>query len=245
MEEDHEEVVIQYRERRNFMSGRAAENRRTIRGLLIEGVDFIGKTTVAEKVVAMLNSAGEDATMRKCYASGSPVVRFLDEEAARHEAMLERDLYYSAAIVLDITLLRPPEEFLVQDRHWLSQIGRNRFFHHGRDLLPDGLLEGLHIPFEFNVLLTSTLEAKVQRSAGRPSKSPRDRYLRENPAAHQEYETFLRRLLPRDERWLILDTTDQSADEVAHSILRFLDSVGEPSAEVRDVRTRSVSSVVR
>jgi thymidylate kinase len=203
-----------------------SDQQRIIPGLLIEGVDFIGKSTVAKRLVDVLNSSGHDSKMRKCYISGAPLVDFLDQQAARTDSMLERDSYYSAAIVLDILLFRPLRTFLVQDRHWLSQTGRNLFFHPEQELLPPGLVERMHFPFQFNVLLTSNLETKIERSRDRPSKSPRDRYLREHPASHQEYEAFLMQLLPNDEHWVVLDTTGQTVDEVVESIRAFL---GGPS----------------
>jgi thymidylate kinase len=202
------------------------DEQRVIPGLLIEGVDFIGKSTVAKCLVDVLKTDGHESKMQKCYISGAPVVEFLDQQAARTDSMLERDLYYSAAIVLDIVFFRPLHAFLVQDRHWLSQAGRNLFFHPNQRLLPVGLVERIHLPFQFNVLLTSSLEAKIERSKGRPSKSPRDRYLKEHPAAHQEYEAFLMQLLPNDERWVVLDTTGQTVDEVVESIRALLDIPG-------------------
>lgn len=195
-----------------------------ISGVLIEGVDFIGKTSVASRLVEVLESKGRPATMRKCYMSGAPLVEFLDQQATMYDSMLERDSYYSAAILLDLLLFRPLDRFLVQDRHWLSQVGRNLFFHPDRQLIPNGFLETHHIPFAFNVLLTSDLEAKLARSRGRPSKSPRDRYLRKHPAAHQEYEMFLTRLLPTEEDWVVLDTTGKTVDEVVESIRAYLDA---------------------
>jgi hypothetical protein len=121
-------------------------------------------------------------------------------------------------MLLDLELFTPPDTMLIQDRHWLSQLGRNRFFHPDRELIPDGLRERRHIPFERNVLLTSSLDAKQERARERTAKSPRDRYLVEHPDAHQHYEEFLRELLPDDEDWLVLDTTGQCVDEVVDAV---------------------------
>jgi thymidylate kinase len=195
-----------------------------IEGVLIEGVDFVGKTTVSRRLVQALVTEGQDAALRQCYMSGSPLVRFLDEEAKRYDSMLVRDRYYSAAIVLDLQLARPSDAFLVQDRHWLSQLGRNRFFHPEEALIPAGYLEQTHVPFRHNVLLVCDIQDKHERTEGRAVKSPRDRYLRENPAIHQAYEEFLRSLIPSGEDWIVLDTTGRNVEEVVQELRTSLGS---------------------
>jgi thymidylate kinase len=190
-----------------------------IDGVLIEGVDYVGKTSVATRMVELLTERGTPASLGKCYLRRTPLIEFLEEQAKRTESMLERDWYYSAAIMADLYAFEPPGTFVVQDRHWLTQVGRNRFFHPGLELIRPGLLEERHHPFRFNVLLTSSLEAKLERSRSRPPNSPRDRYLAERPTLHQDYEQSLVDLLPASERWTVLDTTRMTIDEVAGAVL--------------------------
>jgi thymidylate kinase len=190
-----------------------------IDGVLIEGVDYVGKTTVARKVAQLLAAVSRPVDLGRCYVQPSPLVAFLEEEATKYDDMLARDYFYSAALIADLATLTPPSTYRVQDRHWLTQVGRNAFFHSGDDRLPIRYFEEAHLPFTHNVLLTSSAAAKAERAAMRPAKSPRDRYLKANPDVHQEYEAFLLPLLPPEENWLVLDTTGLSADDVARQVL--------------------------
>jgi hypothetical protein len=201
-----------------------------IDGVLIEGVDYIGKTSVARRVTQLLGESRGVAELGRCYVGQSGLVTFLEAEAARFDDMLTRDRYYSAALVVDLATLTPPSTFRIQDRHWLTQVGRNAFFHRGVDIVPVGCFEQTHIPFVHNVLLTSSAPAKADRAAQRAPKSPRDRYLKANPDVHQAYEDFLLTLLPPEENWLVLDTTGKSIDEVAWQVLARCGLRGEKAA---------------
>jgi hypothetical protein len=191
-----------------------------IDGVLIEGVDYVGKTTVCGHL-ARLAGAARPVSVGRCYLHRTPLIEFLERAAAGSDDMIVRDHYYTAALVSDIATARPPGEYRVQDRHWLTQLGRNTFFHTGPDIVAPGYFLDAHRPFARNVLLTSSVAAKVERAAQRPPKSPRDGYLRAHPEVHQEYETFLRTLLPPAEDWLVLDTTGLPADEVARRVLDY------------------------
>lgn len=194
-----------------------------IHGVLVEGVDFVGKTIVCEKLARDLSSDGVPVRLNKCYLERWPMIEFFEAQAKQHDSMLERDWYYSAAIVFDIALFAEPREFIVQDRHWLTQVGRNRFFHPAAlELIPQGFLEQRHVPFQHNVMLTSNLETKLKRCRSRESVSPRDRYLAANPHLHQEYERFLLDLIPADESWLVLDTSERTVEGIATAIRGFI-----------------------
>jgi thymidylate kinase len=190
-----------------------------IDGVLLEGVDYVGKTTVARKVTQLLAAVSRPVSLGRCYVQPGPLVAFLEEEATKYDDMLARDYFYSAALIADLATLTPPSTYRVQDRHWLTQVGRNAFFHAGDGKLPIRYFEEAHLPFTHNVLLTSSAAAKAERVAMRAAKSPRDRYLRANPDIHQEYEDFLLSLLPPEENWLVLDTTGMPADDVARLVL--------------------------
>jgi hypothetical protein len=201
-----------------------------IDGVLIEGVDYIGKTSVARRVTELLAESRGAAELGRCWVGQSGLVTFLEAEAARFDDMLTRDRYYSAALVVDLATLTPPSTFRVQDRHWLTQVGRNAFFHPGLEIVPAGCFERTHIPFTHNVVLTSSKAAKADRATQREPKSPRDRYLRANPDVHQAYEDFLLTLLPPEENWFVLDTTGKSIDEVAWQLVALCGLHGEKAA---------------
>jgi thymidylate kinase len=193
-----------------------------INGVLLEGVDYVGKTSVAERLAVILNEQGASTRSGRCYLQRVPIIEFLEAHAQQCDSMLERDWYYSTAILVDLFSFRTLEEFTVQDRHWLTQVGRNRFFHKDVEFMPVDLIEERHIPFRFNIMLTSSLEAKMERSQGRPAKSPRDRLLAANPGLHQEYERFLIDLIPKGESWTVIDTTELTIEEVARKVLALI-----------------------
>ena len=189
-----------------------------INGVLLEGVDFVGKTTAALSLFRQLDADGIRCKVNKCYANRCELIEFLEGQAGLSDSMLQRDWFYSAAILVDLFLLEKQELFIVQDRHWLTQAGRNGFFAQETDIVEPKLLEEKHVPFKYNVLLTSSLEAKLERSKKRPPSSPRDRFLAQRPQLHQEYEEYLRTLIPDNENWFVLDTTDLAVDTVTKVI---------------------------
>ncbi|GII90132.1 hypothetical protein [Sinosporangium siamense] len=194
-----------------------------IEGVLLEGVDYVGKTTVSHRLADLMGRNGRTIGLGQCYLQRSPLIEFLEKEAKKSDDMMVRDYFYTAALVSDLSTLVPPREYRVQDRHWLTQLGRNAFFH-TEEMVPARYLLEEHRPFTHNVLLTSSARSKRERTAGRQPGSPRDAYLAAHPEVHQEYEDFVTALLPADENWLVLDTTDCPVDEVARRILAYCGS---------------------
>ncbi len=189
-------------------------------GILIEGSDYAGKSTVARLLVNQLRLEGVTVTTGKCYLTSNPVVTFLDEEARRYDDLLVRDKYYSAAIVCDLECAResPAVDFRVQERHWLSQLARNLFFHPTLRLLPDGYLEQRHLAFATQIMLFSDRASKRRRCHSRPPASPRDRLLLADAGLHQAYDEFIKSLLPVTEKWSIIDISDASPEEVVEEL---------------------------
>lgn len=195
-----------------------------ITGVLIEGVDFVGKTSAVSRLVEMLRTEGRSIEAGKCYLRRSPVIDYLEDCAKSYWTMLDRDMLYTAALLADLATYEPDPTFVVQDRHWLTQVGRNQFFHPNRELVPEGTIERLHVPFKHNVFLKCDLPTKLARCRSRPPNSPRDEYLAANPGAHQEFEALNISLIPTEtESWLILDTSDLTIDEVALRIREYVD----------------------
>jgi thymidylate kinase len=187
-----------------------------IHGILIEGTEDSGKTTVSHLVARTLAEHGVASQVGHGYVHGNRLLdRFL--HAARTTSdLLEIDWYYSANMLLDLALCRRalPREFVVQDRHWLSQVGRNEFFHAAAPL-PTELIEAQHLPFAYNVYLKSDAATKRERASLRPPSSLRDAYLRKHADVHQRYDEYLERRLPRGERWSVIDTSGRTAEDVA------------------------------
>jgi len=198
-----------------------------INGVLIEGVDYAGKTSIADNLASALRAGGVPVLQNQCYLKRGELIHFLEARAKERNTPLERDWYYTTALLVDLYLHEEsnhdPNVFIVQDRHWLTTVGRNTFFNRDIEFMRSGLLEQNHPKFRFNVYVRSSMESKIRRCQNRPPKSPRDRYLAENPEIHQQYDDFLLNLLPKDEDWLILDTSEISIEEATTAVLNHLE----------------------
>jgi thymidylate kinase len=198
-----------------------------VNGVLIEGVDFVGKTSAVSRLVEIMQSEGRVVQPGKCYLRRSPVIDYLEDCAKSYRTMIDRDMLYTAALLADLATYEPSPTFIVQDRHWLTQIGRNQYFHPNRELVSNGTIERLRIPFKHNVFLKCDMKTKLERCRSREPNSPRDEYLAANPSAHQEFEALNISLIPAEtESWVILDTSDLTIDEVASKIYEYVDRDG-------------------
>ncbi|HSE18454.1 MAG TPA: hypothetical protein VLB46_15480 [Pyrinomonadaceae bacterium] len=200
-----------------------------VNGVLIEGVDFVGKTSVASRLVEIMQSDGDVVRTGKCYLRQSALIDYLQDCARLYRTMIDRDMLYTAALLADLATYTPDPMFVVQDRHWLTQVGRNRFFHSNRELVPNGTIERLRVPFQYNVFLKCDLKTKLVRGGSRLPNSPRDEYLAAHPTAHQDYEALNLSLIPESESWLIIDTSALTIDEVALQIHEYIHRDGATS----------------
>jgi thymidylate kinase len=204
-----------------------------INGVLFEGIDYSGKTSVTKALVGRLAERGIAAERRGCYVSRTPLVHMIDRRALLTDSLRDRDVYYSASMLLDLQLMHrelDPDLFLVQDRHWFSQVGRNDFFHAGDEIVDRQLLIEPHVPFRTQVYLWCDVAAKAERVVSRSPKSPRDALLAGDRSLHQAYDDFTRDLLPSDEQWSVIDTSSRSVDEVVDAVINLLPSTTQPVA---------------
>jgi thymidylate kinase len=188
-----------------------------INGVLIEGTDFSGKTTIARIVNGYLTGS----VLRRCFLTEHPLVMFIDREARRYDDLETRDKFYTSALLMDLILLpdHRPEAFVVQDRHWLSQVGRNLFFHRYKTDFPVDEIVANHIPFRYNFYLSSDMASRQYRASCRKPNSPRDSLLAANPDIHQRFDEFHLSLLPQQESWHVLDNSSLSAEQTAREII--------------------------
>ncbi len=210
-----------------------------IHGILVEGTDYAGKTTVCALVARLLGAAGARARVGHGYLNEGPIFEFFSAEAKRSRDLLQIDWFCSLNMLMDLADCRrqPPERFVVQDQHWLSQVGRNRFFHEDAPGLPTQRIWDEHLPFAHQFYLTSDMPTKRARCRLRPVKSARDAYLRAHPGAHQAYDESMLALLPRDEAWTVIDTSALSPYEVAARIMAAVRPQAGPRAR-RAAQTR-------
>lgn len=198
--------------------------RNSIHGLLLEGVDYSGKTSVANAVSSLVEASGKEVARRNCFVNNHPIMQKLIEQASTSPDMEKRDIFYTSSLLHDLMLpeLSLSDHYLIQERHVLTQIGRNLFFHSpGAHWHIDDFWR-LRRPFSHQVYLTSDIDSKRTRTRRRPPKSPRDEILANDALLHQRYDDAMLKILPEEERWLVIDTSKLDVQEVAVKIFEFL-----------------------
>lgn len=212
----------------------------TIAGLLIEGVDYSGKTSVATALAGFLRDRGVLTRGLACFVNAHPIIDRLLAIARESDRLEERDACYTASLLLDLTLpvLPASRSYLIQERHALTQIARNRFFYEDHDRWQIEEIERLRPRFSCQVYLWSDLAAKRVRTRSRPPKSPRDAMLAADRDRHQRYDDYMRSHLPADEQWLVVDTSPLTVANVAQRIVQHLEA-----ADGERLRAHSFSSL--
>jgi thymidylate kinase len=209
-------------------------NRDVIAGVLIEGVDYSGKSSVADKLERLLHSRGIGFVRRACFLNTHPVIAALLELAKASNDMEFRDVCYTSCLLHDLCLpaLPRPPGYLVQERHVLTQIGRNSFFYDDPQRWQIPLMQGLRPRFGCQIYLWSNMDAKRSRTRTRPPKSPRDALLASDIMLHQRYDDAMRSMLPTGEDWLVIDTSSLTPEAVAERILEKIDALDHVDAHV-------------
>lgn len=192
---------------------------RQINGVLLEGVDYAGKTTIARLLQDACAREGVAARYAKEFATADPQVTALAARANALPLGYEQDRLLAEAAVADIDAYQDGDAFVVQDRHWLSMAAQLGFLYPDRDVSLCDRLVREHVPFACQVYLTSTLEAKRARIAACPPRSTLDAWLAADPIRHQRYDEHMRALIPPAEDWLILDTSELTIEDAATAIM--------------------------
>jgi thymidylate kinase len=214
-------------------------------GILIEGTDFVGKTTLANSLVSRLKQRGVVAEHRKCFLNKSAIVAFLSDFIDGH-TLEERDWLLTAAYLLDDACPEQLTGFAIQERNWFSQIVRNEFFHGAKFQESTAKIEERHFQFDVQIYLSSNIDAKKRRAAARAPKGPRDQLLAADPALHQRFDDYSLSRLPKNEPWMIIDTSDISPDELCARVLSAAEQVikRRVGAESRDRQALEVGRAV-
>jgi thymidylate kinase len=204
-------------------------------GLLIEGVDYSGKTSVTDELVRLLARRSQPTVRRACFLNEHPIIDALLSLAKASNSMEARDVCYTSSLLHDLRMpsLPRPAGYLLQERHVLTQIGRNTFFYDDPERWQVPSMQAMRLAFTCQVYLWSNIEAKRSRTRSRPPKSPRDAMLADDPTLHQRYDDVMRGMLPKGERWLMIDTSNSTVEAVAQIVLAHIDQTGGAKSDVR------------
>ena len=152
-----------------------------INGLVLEGGEYSGKTSVAKELEKMLTAKGIKVKRGHAILQRPTVIMLLNKEAFRslpkHIPLAFRDKTFfkrfnalrTAQLMVDLTLSQEQkvdtdDAFLIQDRHWHTQKFMNQFFTPGLLEAETQWLEDHQIKFKHKVYLTCSNKVRLQRS---------------------------------------------------------------------------------
>jgi len=207
--------------------------RAAIRGVLLEGLNFAGKTTTARLVAAALRARGVSADARGSYICETPVTAALQGMA--HAAVgassgrpfpdpdLVRpfNVAKSALLIVDSALAvqapytRHHGVALVQDRHWFTQYCNNEYFNPGECYLGDQWRVACAPRFTVQAYLTCSSQVRVRRCADRPDdRHGLNKYFRSHIDRLNDFDEFCIEKLD-DQSWIVVNTDKKSSGDVA------------------------------
>lgn len=193
-----------------------------IRGVLIEGVNAVGKSTVSQKLKEILTKNGIKLELNHIFFSRNPLVKFTWNKSQETENTPEEPYYFGIGTVLDLNLFFPKSDlFYIQDRNWLSLECWIKFFHPDKQFGPENFLLKNHHRLQWNVFLTASYETVMARNLQRDKKSSHADSILESEDKFIEYTNFCISKIPANENWIVIDTDDTTPDEVVEQILQF------------------------
>lgn len=191
-----------------------------LHGILVEGIDCSGKSTVCKLLEEKFRKRGLEPKLNHCYLSDNYLIRFLLKKSIEFEGTEDEAIYHACATILDQFLFKiKPEAFYIQDRNWLSQACWLKFFCPEQSYAPKNYIFNNHQKFKWNVYLTVSHEIFKERYKLRSNNSKLDRLLFENQEIFIKYNDFFLTQFPADEGWVVINTDFLSPDQVADQIL--------------------------
>ncbi|MET7478630.1 hypothetical protein ABZT17_30290 [Streptomyces sp. NPDC005648] len=227
-------------------------DKRPVPGILIEGHEYSGKTTLARGVADALMHRGLKVRTAHGTMTHDPLVRSLLDEALtvfagtdhhgfRHPETWRRfNSRRSAQLLLDTELFwqsEPrPGEILVQDRYWLPQYAFNHYFTPAESYLSEAWIASRVPKFTVQVYLTCDTATRRRRAAARDgdgalAKHPLNAFLRRHLDEMAGLDRFTTGLVEDSPEWLVLRSDRLSPQELTDAVLgRFDARPAEPVA---------------
>ncbi|MDC2961118.1 hypothetical protein [Streptomyces gilvifuscus] len=218
-------------------------DRPPVPGILIEGHEYSGKTTLARGVADALRHRGLTVRAAHGTLTRDPFVRSLLDEALavfagaehhgfRHPATWRRfNSLRSAQLMLDTELFRQrepaPGEILVQDRYWLPQYAFNQYFTPAEGYLGETWIASRVPRFAVQVHLTCDTATRRRRAAARDgdgAKHPLNAFLRRHLDELAGLDRFTTGLVQDSPHWLVLRSDRLSPEELVDAVLRRFDA---------------------
>lgn len=209
-----------------------------INGLVLEGGEYSGKTSLANELEKMLTAKGIKVKRGHAILQRPPVIMLLNKEAFRslpkHIPLAFRDKAFfkrfnvlrTAQLMVDVTLAQEQkvdtdDAFLIQDRHWHTQKFMNQFFTPGLLDAETQWLEGHQIKFKHKVYLTCSHKVRRQRfrkHAKSDASAIIDKYFLFHARNSHLFDEFCVDILKKEGGWMIVDTSNKKPKEIAEEI---------------------------
>lgn len=212
-----------------------AANPVVIPGLVLDGLNYSGKTTVLRLLQTKLCSSGFACDYRKCILGQDAATSELHDRAfdllsAEPADRFPDPAYLGAFNAAMSGLLRLDTERqrsaryarpVLQDRHWLSQYLNNEFFTPGVGQLAPQWVRDRAPRFSCHVYLTCSHASRMRRhrSAGRIAAHRLNRYLIKHIEQFAAFENANLERLARLEFIEVIDTDLRQPEEIAEWLL--------------------------
>jgi len=218
-------------------------HRATPKGVLLEGLNFAGKSTTATRLTALLRARGSDVHSRHCYICDTEATQALQLRAKRSvgastgrpfpdpdllrpfNALKSTQMLIDSELATDCAYTSPHGPVLVQDRHWFTQYCNNKFFNPGEDHLSDSWVRTCAPRFTVQVYLTCSAAERARRAGRRDGDAHGlNAYLRAHPDGIAALDRFCIEQIIGDPSWTVLATDDLTPDDIATHLLGLFDA---------------------
>lgn len=224
-------------------------NRVDVPGVMIEGYNYSGKSTLAKVVAEDLRVRG--LTVRESHGTFThesivdnlfrqALVDFADisHEEARARPFPDPGLFRqfdalkAAQLMIDTEFARggslvDPGTVYVQDRYWLSQYAGNFVLSPGEEFLTDRWMRQRAPRFTVQIYLTCTDETRQKRCDARGAAAERhvlNSYLRHHLDGVIEMDRVAVDLVQDDPEWTVLYSDDLGPQELADQVVELFTS---------------------
>ncbi|MGW1728821.1 hypothetical protein ACWCQK_38900 [Streptomyces sp. NPDC002306] len=214
-----------------------------LRGVLLEGLNFAGKTTTATRLAALLRERGHQAHQRHCHICDTDATRSLQTRAKASvgahtgrpfpdpgllrpfNALKSAQMLLDSELATDCAYTAAQGPVLVQDRHWFTQYCNNAFFTPGEGYLSDAWARTCAPRFTVQAYLTCSPAERARRAGRRDGDAHGlNAYLRAHPDGLAALDRFCVDQITDDPSWTVLSTDTRSPDDIAAHLLTLFDT---------------------
>jgi len=195
-----------------------------MKSVLIEGTELSGKTTLAESVRQKLENKGYGATVnigpidKKSLFVNMPL-----GVAQRIKLPSFQELMYTLSLMAD----REPGkiydgiDFFIQERCFPSVIAYSKVLvPFGINRYAGNMLRRRYPSFDVNVLLKTSIDARLERIKLRKRKTKLDEMVEENPRLSVDLEREIQRVLCGEKNYFELNTGYMTIEEATEEMVR-------------------------